>query len=150
MGDQSDQLAQLDQKDLVALPVQEEHKASVDHVDDLEDRVLLENRQVIKRFWKSAAELSKMRLQEPWLDLDHEELLLDHLDHLDRTASKVNLDYKVHLEFPDPKDLLELRVTVVPQSLEHLAKLASLVFLDLKCLLVMAEMVAMVKLVHLD
>jgi len=166
--DQSDQLAQLDQKDLVALPVQEEHKASVDHVEDLEDRVLLENRQVIKRFWKSAAELSKMRLQEPWLDLDHEELLLDHqvhqvmldhketkvpLDHLDlldRTASKVNLDYKVHLEFPDPKDLLELRVTVVPQSLEHLAKLASLVFLDLKGLLVMAEMVAMVKLVHLD
>merc|ERR1712088_718279 len=107
--DQSDQLAQLDQKDPVVLLVQEGHKVLVDPVDDLDDKVPLVNHQATKKFWKYAAELSKMRLLEPWLDLDQEESLLDHQD---RTEFKDNLVCKEHLEFPEPKVAPELKVIV--------------------------------------
>merc|ERR1712142_1269227 len=166
--DQSDQLAQLDQKDPVVLLVQEGHKVLVDPVDDLDDRVPLVNHQAIKKFWKYVAELSKIRLLEPWLDLDQEEspldhqahqdipvfretkVPLDHLDLLDRTEFKDNLVCKEHLEFPGPKVAPELKVIVVRQSLEHLANLVFQDFLVLKALLAMEGMVAMASLVNLD
>jgi len=166
--DQSDQLAQLDQKDPVVLPVQEVHKVLVDLVDDLDDKVPLVNHQAIKKFWKYVAELSKMRLLEPWLDLDQEEspldhqahqdipvfretkVPLDHLDLLDRTEFKDNLVCKEQLELTEPKVAPERKVIVVRQSLEHLANLALQDFLVLKALLVMEGMVAMASLVNLD
>merc|ERR1712002_1092323 len=99
-------------------PVQEVHKVLVDLVDDLDDKVPLVNHQAIKKFWKYVAELSKMRLLEPWLDLDQEEspldhqthqdipvfretkVPLDHLDLLDRTEFKDNLVCKEQLDHP--------------------------------------------------
>lgn len=147
---------------------QEEFKDSVDHVEDLGDKDLLVNHQVIKKFWRSVAVLSKTKLHELWPHLDQRASLLDHLvhqdilvskvtkdllahlDHLEPTVYKVNLDYKEQAEFLDLKVPSEAKETKELPSLDQPERLVYLDHLVLKVLLVMEGMVAMAKMVHLD
>merc|ERR1712135_165219 len=126
---------------------------SVDHVEDLDDKDLLVNHQVTKRFWRSVAALSKTRLHELWPHLDQRASLLDHLvhqDHLEPTVFKANLDYKELAEFLDLKVPLEAKETKEHPLLDQPERLAYPDHLVLKVLLVMEGMVAMAKMVHLD
>jgi len=147
---------------------QEEFKDSVDHVEDMGDKDLLVNHQVIKKFWRSVAVLSKTKLHELWPHLDQRASLLDHLvhqdilvskvtkdllapqDHLESTVYKVNLDYKELAEFLDLKVPSEAKETKELPSLDQPERLVYLDHLVLKVLLVMEGMVAMAKMVHLD
>merc|ERR1712136_101092 len=166
--DQSDPLAQSDPKDQEVLLAQEEFKDSVDHVEDLDDKDLLVNHQVTKKFWRSVAALSKTRLPVLWPHSDQRASLLDHLvhqvilvskvtkdllahqDHLEPTVFKANLDYKELAEFLDLKVPSEAKETKELPLLDQPERLAYLDHLVLKVLLVMEGMVAMVKMVHLD
>merc|ERR1712136_643890 len=166
--DQSDPLAQSDPKDQEVLLAQEEFKDSVDHVEDLDDKDLLVNHQVTRKFWRSVAALSKTRLHELWPHLDQRASLLDHLvhqdilvskvtkdllvhqDHLEPTVFKANLDYKELAEFLDLKVPLEAKETKEHPLLDQPERLEYLDHLVLKVLLVMEGMVAMAKMVHLD
>lgn len=166
--DQSDHLDLLDPKDQEVSLDLEELKDSVDHVEDLDVKDLLVNPQATKKFWKSVAELSRMRLLVPWLPLDLRVYLLDHLDNpvilglrvtkdlvdhqdlLELMESKANLDCKDQVEFLELKDPLETRETKELPLLGHLERPVCLDLLVLKALLVMEGMVAMAKLAHLD
>merc|ERR1712136_263511 len=141
---------------------------SVAHVEDLDDKDLLVNHQVTRKFWRSVAALSKTRLHELWPHLDQRASLLDHLvhqdilvskvtkdllvhqDHLEPTVFKANLDYKELAEFLDLKVPLEAKETKEHPLLDQPERLAYLDHLVLKVLLVMEGMVAMAKMVHLD
>merc|ERR1712136_735169 len=166
--DQSDPLAQSDPKDQEVLLAQEEFEDSVDHEEDLDDKDLLVNHQVTKKFWRSAAVSSKTKLHELWPHLDQRASLLDHLvhqdilvskvtkdllahqDHLEPTVFKANLDYKELAEFLDLKVPSEAKETKELPLLDQPERLACLDHLVLKVLLVMEGMVAMAKMVHLD
>merc|ERR1712136_633183 len=136
--------------DQEVLLAQEEFKDSVDHVEDLDDKDLLVNHQVTKKFWRSVAALSKTRLHELWPHLDQRASLLDHLVHLEPTVFKANLDYKELAEFLDLKVPSEAKETKELPLLDQPERLAYLDHLVLKVLLVMEGMVAMAKMVHLD
>merc|ERR1712136_327459 len=119
-----------------------EFKDSVDHEEDLDDKDLLVNHQVTKKFWRSVAVLSKMRLHELWPHLDQRASLLDHLvhqvilvskvikdllahqDHLEPTVFKANLDYKELAEFLDlkvPSEAKEIKEHPLLDQPERLA-----------------------------
>merc|ERR1712135_242558 len=160
--------AQLDPKDQEVLLAQEEFKDSVAHVEDLDDKDLLVNHQVTRRFWRSVVVSLKTRLHELWPHLDQRASLLDHLvhqdilvskvtkdllahqDHLEPTVFKANLDYKELAEFLDLKVPSEAKEIKEHPLLDQPERLAYPDHLVLKVLLVMEGMVAMAKMVHLD
>jgi len=166
--DQLDQPDLSDQKDPEVSLDLEELKDLVVHVEDLDVKDLLVNLQVIKKFWKSVAELSRMKWHVPWPHLDQRVFLLDHPDHLvildirvtkdllarqdlqEPMEFKANLDCKDQVEFPVLKAPSETKEIKELPLLEHPEKLVYLDLLVLKVLLVMEGMVAMAKVAHLD
>merc|ERR1712136_292280 len=115
-----------------------------------DDKDLLVNHQVTRKFWRSVAVSLKTRLHELWPHLDQRASLLDHLVHQDILVSKVTKDllaHQDHLELTDPSEAKETKEL---PSLDQPERLACLDHLVLKVLLVMEGMVAMAKMVHLD